>query len=149
MARKVMIGTVSIEKDIIMTNGQFSYAADFERLMVKAGEYLIFTYTDDFNHDVKHIQLGWRNYIGFEGTVIESSVGGKPGENTSYFQFVYDYCLADLFIEGHEYYEHNVRAEYQLRPEWGIVLHDFEFGGKRLFTKNIVLKEGAELHYID
>ena len=149
MARKVLIGTVSIEKDIIMTNEQFSYAADFERLMVKAGEYPIYAYAEDFERGTGCVRLGWRNYIGFEGTVIYSNVGGMPGEKTSYHQMVYDYILADTFCDGFEYYQHSVRAEYQLRPEWTIVLSDFDYDGKRHFIKRIVLKDGVELHYMD
>lgn len=93
--------------------------------------------------------LGWRNFIGYEGTVIDGNVGGKPGDSTRYDLMIYDYNLADHFLDGHSY--DDVRKTYELRPEWGIELHDFisSIDNRRIFIKKIVLKDGAELHYMD
>lgn len=145
--KKVLIGKVIIDKDVEMVNTQFGYAASYERLMVKKGEYPIYTYKNDLNRN--GCALGWRNFIGYEGTVIDSNVGGKPGNSTSYDLMIYDYALADHFLDGHSY--DDVRKTYELNPEWGIELHDFIscIDNRRVFTKKIVLKDGAELHYMD
>lgn len=147
--KKALIGTVKLDRDVEMDNNRFSYAADHERLLVRKGEYPIYAYADDLqrSRDGK-ISLGWRNFIGFEGEVITSTIGGKPGEKTSYNQMVYDYTLADLFCDGHEY-EGLCRMEYDLRPEWGIELHDFRYDGKRQFTKNVFLMVDDEIKYVD
>lgn len=149
MAKRVLIGTVTLERDVEMWNHQFGYAASYERLIVKKGEYPIYAYADDLIRK-DGIYLGWRNYIGYEGTVIDSNVGGKPGEPTSYHVITYDYLLADMFIDGQSYCE-DVRETYELRPEWTIKIHDFvsSFDNKRVFLKHIILKDGEELCYMD
>lgn len=149
MSKKVLIGTVTLDRDLEMDNNQFGYAADHERLMVRKGSYPIYAFDDDLqkSKDGK-ISLGWRNQIGLEGDVISSTIGGKPGEHTSYHQMVYDYTLADLFCEGHEYHG-MCRMEYELRPEWGIELHDFRYDGKRHFSKEVVLLVNDEIKYME
>lgn len=149
MSKKVLIGTVTLDRDIEMDNNQFSYAADHVRLLVRKGSYPIYTYDDDLkkSKDGK-ISLGWDNLIGFEGEVISSTFGLKPGEHTSYHQMVYDYSLADYFCDGHEYLG-MCRLEYDLRPEWGIELYDFVYDGKRHFSKNVVLLANDQIKYID
>jgi hypothetical protein len=83
--KKVLIGTCKIDKDVKMENRQFGYAASYEDLIVEKGEYPIYAYADDLEKDKDgNISLGWRNFIGFEGKVIASNVGGRPGEATSY-----------------------------------------------------------------
>lgn len=147
--KKVLIGTVTLEKDCPMVNGQFSYAADYERIAVTKGEHPIYAYADDLEKTADgKTRLGWRNYIGYDGTVIDGNVGGKPGDKTSYHKMAYDHTLAQLFFEGHEYIQ-NVRMNYELRPEWGIELRDFVYDNKRHFTMHIVLKDGAALTYIE
>lgn len=143
MERKVIIGTVTVTKDKEMYNYQFQYAASFERLLVKAGTYPIFAYESDIEKKNGQTHLGWRNYIGYEGTVIASNVGGHPGEVTCYNQMVRDYTLADLFVKG---YNRDWDEEFELAPEWGIELVDFIsiYDNKRIFLKKIVLKDGAE-----
>lgn len=95
MSKKVLIGTVTLDRDLVMDNNQFSYAADHERLMVRKGSYPIYAFDDDLQKSKGgKTSLGWRNQIGFEGDVISSTIGGKPGEHTSYHQVVYDYTLA-------------------------------------------------------
>ena len=145
--KKVLIGKVIVDNDVEMVNTQFGYAASYERLMVKKGEYPIYAYENDLKRSGS--VLGWRNFIGYEGTVIDGNVGGKPGDSTRYDLMIYDYNLADHFLDGHTY--DDVRKTYELRPEWGIELHDFisSIDNRRIFTKNIVLKDGAELHYMD
>ena len=147
--KKVLIGTVTLERDVEMWNNQFSYAASYERLMVKKGEYPIYAYADDLERK-DGTYLGWRNYIGYDGTVIASNVGGKPGEPTLYHVMTRDYLLADMFLDGYSYCN-GVRETYELRPEWTIKIHDFvsSFDNKRVFIKEIVLMDGEELCYMD
>ena len=144
---KVLIGKVNVERDVEMVNTQFGYAASFERLLVKKGEYPIYAYASDL--ELNGSMLGWCNCIGYEGTVIDGNVGGKPGEPTSYHMMIYDYNLADRFLDGSRY-DNGVRETYELRPEWGIELRDFvsSFDNRRVFIKRIVLKDNAELHYM-
>lgn len=147
--KRVLIGYARLEKDVEMTNTSFSYAADYERLLVAKGEYPIYAYLDDLEAEKDgKIRLGWRNYIGYEGTVIDGNVGGKPGDATSYHQMNYDYILAELFYQGHDYIE-LVQEDYILRPEWGIELRDFCYDGKRNFTMKIVLKDSESICYMD
>ena len=145
--KKILIGKVTVDNDVEMINTQFEYAASYEKLLVKKGEYPIYAYANDLKHN--GTALGWRNFIGYEGTVIDGNVGGNPGEPTSYHVMTYDYILADHFLDGHTY--HNGRETYELRPEWDIELHDFisSIDNRRVFTKKIVLKEGYKPHYMD
>lgn len=145
MSKKVLIGTVKLERDMEMTNSQFSYAADYETLMVKKGEYPVYAYADDLGESKNgKISLGWRNYIGFSGEVISNSFGDKPGSKTEYHQMNYDYILAADFLRGKDY-----PMEYILRPEWGLELKEFEYDGKRHFAIKVVLKDSEKLTYID
>ena len=152
MEKRVLIGTVEIERDVVMWNNQFGYAASFEQLTVPKGVYPVYAFTGDLARDKNgKVSLGWRNYIGYEGTIISGNVGGKPGDHTDYHLMIYDYSLAEYFLEGYSYYDKTVRMTYELRPEWGIELHDFvsSFDNKRIFTKSIFLKDGAELPYME
>lgn len=150
-SKKVIIGYVTLPKDTEMHNNQFEYAASFEHLLVPAGKYPIYAYAKDLDRSRGYVRLGWRNYVGYEGTVIASNVGGKPGEKTGYHLMTQDYILADAFFNGHDACLHYLdRREYELRPEWTIKVHDFvsSFDGKRVFMAEVVLKDGAELEYM-
>ena len=150
MEKRVLIGTVSLNHEKVMTNLQFQYAASFEELLVPEGEYPITAYEGDLVTRNGVTALGWRNYIEFEGTVIRGNVGGKPGDKTSYCPMEYDYDLAELFLKGHTYSD-GVLSTFSLRPEWDIVIHDFisDFDGQRKFVLGIRLKDGADLPYMD
>lgn len=148
--RRILLGTVTLEKDVVMYNNQFQYAASFEQLNVPKGEYPIYTYESNLKKRDGKIGLGYLNFLGFEGTVLSGNIGNKPGDHSYYHLCTYEYMLADHFLEGYDYYDKIIRATYELRPEWGIELHDFvsSFDGKRCFTKNLFLKEGYELTYM-
>lgn len=155
--KKIRIGSVTLENNVVMDNLQFQYAASYERLEVPQGTYPIFVYADDVrNYDGK-IQLDWRNYIRFEGTVISGNVGGNPGDHTTYSVMTYDYILADYFMKGYtdiydDYDRHKrVRCNYELAPEWGIEINDFIscIDGKRMFAKRIFLKDSDNVPYMD
>lgn len=149
--KKVLIGTVEIERDVEMFNNQFGYAASFEQLKVEKGIYPIYAYEGDLKREGGKVRLGWRNYIGYEGTLIAGNVGGKPGEHTSYHLMVYEYTLAEHFLSGHSYYDKVVRMTYELRPEWTLELGDYisSYDNRRHFYTEVVLKEGAEFTYIE
>lgn len=143
MEEKVLIGTVTLEKDQLMYNNQFGYAASFEELLVPAGEYPVYAYAGDLKHD-KDVRLGWRNYIGFEGTLLRGNVGGKPGEHTFYNLMVYDYSLAEHFLKGYSYYDviHcDNRETWKLDPHWTLKLEDWEYDGERHFSVHVVKKD--------
>lgn len=145
--KKVLIGKVIVDNDVEMVNTQFGYAASYEVLKVKKGEYPIYAYENDLERSGS--VLGWRNYIGYEGTLIDGNVNGKPGDSTRFDMMIFDYDLADNFLNGHTYA--NVRKTYELNPEWKIELHELisSIDDRRVFIKKIVLKDGAELHYMD
>lgn len=154
--KKIRIGSVTLENDVVMENQQFQYAASFERLKVSQGTYPIFVYADDVRKVDGKIQLDWRNYIRFDGTVISGNVGGEPGEHTTYSVMTYDYILADYFIKGYsdirdEADGKRVRCNYELAPEWGIEIDDFVSGidNKRCFAKRIFLKDSNNVPYMD
>lgn len=148
--RKVLLGTITLERDVVMYNNQFQYAASFEQLNVPKGEYPIYTYESNLKKDKDgKVRLGYLNFLGFEGTVLSGNIGNKPGDHSRYDLCVYEYTLADYFLDGYDYYNKIIRAEYVLRPEWGIELHDFvsSFDGKRCFVKALYLKDGEEPTY--
>lgn len=141
MERKVLLGKVVIDQDIEMHNMDFEYAASFEDLLVKRGEYPIYTYESSLKEDGGKIRLtGYRNYFGYEGTVLASNVGGKKGEHTTYTPSTYAFMLAEMFVQGHDAY---FKKEYVLRPEWEIEIEDYisSCDDKRHFMFNIVLKD--------
>ena len=74
---KITIGTIKLDRDTEMTNTQFSYAADFETLIVPKGEYTIYADSADLEIRNGRVYLGWRNYIGYEGTVKAGNVGDR------------------------------------------------------------------------
>ena len=148
--KKILIGTVTLTEDVVMYNNQFQYAASFETLKVKKGTYPIFGYESNLRIVRGKTELE-DAYLDFGGIVIESNVGGKPGDHTNYAQRWRGYSLAEAFINGYDYFNKIIRGEFELRPEWGIELHDFvsSIDNKRYFSKAIVLKDGAELTYMD
>ena len=148
--RRILLGTVSLERDVVMWNNQFQYAASFEQLNVPKGEYPVYTYESNLKKRHGKVELGYLNFLGFEGTVLSGNIGNKPGDHSRYDLCVYEYTLADNFLEGYDYYDKTTRATYELRPEWGIELHDFvsSFDGKRCFVKSLFLKDGCEPTYM-
>ena len=150
--RKVLIGTVTLEHDVIMENREFQYAASFEQLEVKAGEYPIYAYESDLNWRKDGTkELGWRNYIGYEGTIISSNVGGKKGDHGYYHTHIYDYQLAEYFTEGHMVpYGAATWRYFDLRPEWNIRVHDWwsDFDNKRKFSLDVVLEHPENITYL-
>jgi hypothetical protein len=151
MSKKVLIGSVILERDTVFHNNEFQYAASFEELKVPKGEYPVYAYESEVVKRGDRTIIARGGYIGFEGTVLSGNIGNKPGEHSSYHPFSYDFMLADHFVEGHSYYNKIDRAEWVLRPEWGIVLNDniSSFDGKRYFTKDIFLKDGCEVTYME
>lgn len=151
--RHILIGTITLEKDVVMYNNQFQYAASFEQLNVPAGEYPV--YALECGLETRRGRTEVKDaYIGFEGTVLAGNIGGKPGEHSSYHQPWYGYNMAENFLQGHDYnnaIHYDVRREWTLRPEWGLEISDFNscIDGKRLFSLSIALKDGAELTYMD
>lgn len=149
--RKILIGTVTLDRDTVMWNNQFQYAASFEQLEVKAGEYPIYTYESNLKERNGRYYPDYLNFLGFEGTVISGNIGNKPGDHSSYHLCVYEYQLADYFLNGHEYFNKMTRGEYVLRPEFGIELHDFvsSIDGRRIFTLSLYVKDMDKLTYIE
>ena len=142
-----MIGTVKLDRDTVMTNTSFSYAADWQQINVPAGEYPIYGYKT-MNYDGK-VHVDWQNYIGYEGTICGGNVG-TIGDKAHYCVQSYGYSLAQHFIDGHAY-EGYTRIDFTLRPEWGIVISDFvsSFDNKRIFVLGLELKDGAEMTYME
>ena len=146
--KKVLIGTVTLERDTKMENRSFQYAASFEDLLVPKGTYSIYTYADDLARCNGKIHVSGFCFCEYAGTVIAGNVGGEKGDTTQYGQAVRYYELADDFEKGFEYRKLD-RFDYELRPEWGLELREYEYDGKRHFVKDIVLKDGAEIPYFD
>jgi len=138
---RVLIGTVTLKKDTVMYNQQFSYAADFEELTVKAGKYPIYAYLCDLLKVPDGIALGWRNYVGYEGEVIRNSFGSKPGTPTSFHRMAYPHHLAECFMRSSIVDD----KEYELAPDWEVTLREGEYDGRRIWSHEIRLKAGAEL----
>lgn len=151
--KHILIGTITLEKDVEMYNNQFQYAASYEKLNVPKGEYPIYTLESEIEERRGRYEVKGA-YLGFEGTVLSSNVGGKPGEHSYYSQFGYGYSMAQMFLDGHDYSDgfcKGIRREWTLRPEWKIEISDFNscIDGKRLFSLSLALKEGAEFTYMD
>lgn len=148
MDKKVLIGTVTLERDQVVWNNQFQYAASFEQLLIPAGEYPIYAYESDLKKDKEgRLTLGWRNYIGYEGTVISGNIGNKPGAHSRYDVMTYDYILAGRFLKGYDYYgSQGTKMVYQLRPAWTLEVHDFVYENReRHFSLRVVKKHGETL----
>lgn len=145
--RTVLVGYCKIDHDTVMTNRGFSYAADFETLLVKEGVYNIIAYEGDLDRR-NGIRLGWRSYIHFTGEIISNSFGDKAGTPTHYSVHCYDYTLAKSFFDGYSYVG-LTKYEYFLNPEWELELSEFEVSGERKFTMDVVLKDGAELQFVE
>lgn len=151
--KHILIGTITLEKDVVMYNMQFQYAASFEQLNVPAGEYPVYAREDGLQTRQGRTEVK-DGYIGFEGTVLAGNVGGKPGEHSHYNQMWYGYNMAECFLNGHDYNDnvrYDVRRDWVLRPEWGLEITDINscIDGRRLFSLNIALKDGAEVTYMD
>lgn len=147
---KVLIGSVTLEEDVVMENRSFEYARSFERLSVKAGEYPIYAYENDLDKRNGRTELGWRNYIGFRGIVLNNSWDNGKGEESHYSVHCYNYTLAELFLKGFEYYPHTtIRMTYKLNKEWELKVHEFEWEGERKFSLRVVLKDGMEKTFME
>ena len=142
MEKKVLVGYVTLEKEHVFHNNQFQYAASFEELKVPAGTYPIYTYQSELKERDGRVIVD-DAWIGYTGTIIASNVGGKPGNKGEYHQYRRGYCLADAFLDGHEYFGFGTteQQEFELALEWEIVVNDCVYEGKRFFTKSIVLKK--------
>lgn len=142
MVRRVLVGTVTLERDTVMYNLEFQYAASFEQLKIAKGEYPIYAREDDLitRNGETELRTG---YIGYEGIVLAGNVGNKPGERSKYHPYIRGYELADRFVNGYGYYNKIDRADYALRPEWGIKLDDYvsSIDGRRKFSHDIVLTD--------
>lgn len=139
---KLIVGYCTVKKDEMMYNRSFQYAASYEDVLVPAGKYPVVAFKDDLLKDGGKMKLGWRNYIEYEGTVVASNVGGKPGEKTYYCPMIYDYQLAQYFLNGgDETVGWNERHEYELAPEWELNIHEYKWDGVRRFGLDVVLKE--------
>lgn len=138
---KVIIGKAILKKDVVMEDS-FQYAESFERILVKAGEYPIYSYEVDLKHRDGVTMLGWRNHIGYEGTVIDSNVGGKAGEKRTYYTCLYDYELAEMFFNGRGNVMSNtyLYITYELANNWTLKLEEFEYNGERHFSMKVVQK---------
>ena len=149
MGKKVLIGTVTLDHDIEMDNREFAYAASFEVLKVEKGEYPIYAYVGDLDRHSGTTELGWRNYIDYEGTVVAGNVGNEVGAHSHYHTHVYNYELARRFLEMREC-NGLCQFTYNLRPEWGIAIYDFvsQFDNRRIFTKGVVLKDEENITYM-
>lgn len=144
MDKVVLIGTVTLEKDQVMCNTQFQYAASFEELLVPKGEYPVYAYEGDLNRNRGDVSLGWRNYIGYEGTVLRGNIGNKIGDRSRYDLMVYDYTLAEHFLKRHGYWDlirYDNRMEWKLDPHWTLKLEEWEYEGKRKFSVRVVRKD--------
>lgn len=150
--KKLLIGYTTIEKDRVMHNNQFSYAASFEDLLVKAGKYPIYTYKDELrNYGDRIIVEG--AYYGYTGTVVAGNVGRKPGEESRYDLYTQGYCLAEEFLKGYKYLGvSTIESDgMELLPEWGLYIADFnsERDGRRIFCLELIKKPGVELEDIE
>ena len=144
MDKKVLIGTVTLEKDQVMWNNQFQYAASFEELLVPAGGYPVYAYEGDLDRRRGDVRLGWRNYIGYEGTVLSGNIGNKAGDHSDYHLMVYDYTLAEHFLNGHGYWNeirYDNRMTWSLMPQWTLKLEEWEYEGERHFSVHVVRKD--------
>ena len=149
MERKILIGTVTLDRDAVMFNSQFQYAASFEEIKVAAGTYPVYAYEGDLVHTENGLSLGWRNYIGFEGTVLRGNVGNKIGDHSHYCPMCYNYELAQYFVDGFKYRD-IVRFDYILDDSFEIKIHDFysPVSEKRMISLILCLKENATPKYI-
>lgn len=149
MSKKILLGTIALERDTVLMNTSFQYAASFEELKVEKGEYPIYTYASDLRKTRDGILEVDCAYFGFEGTVLRGNVGGKPGDHTYYSTYVRGYDLAQYVLDGHKYFNKIDRATIELRAEWELKVSDFisSYDNKRVFCLDVVLKEDAEIEY--
>lgn len=148
--RKIMVGTVELERDVEMLNTSFQYAASFEKLKVSKGVYPIYAYESDIRNRNGKRSIG-AAYIGYDGTVLASNVGGKPGEKTTYDPFGYGYSFAHDFLQGSDYTQQYGQRNFVLNAEWEINIHDFvsDYDNKRCFLLEIALKDGEKYTYCE
>ena len=149
MEKKILIGTVTIDRDVVMFNSQFQYAASFEEIKVTAGTYPIFAYEGDLTITENGLTLGWRNYMRFDGIVKRGNVGNKIGDRSHYSPMCYNYELAQYFVDGFKYQDF-ARLDFILDDAFEIKVSDINspLTGKRMFSLKICLKENAQPKYI-
>jgi len=146
---KILIGKIVLTKDIEMHNNQFSYAADYEDILVPAGEYPIYTYWEDIKKDGDDLVVWDSCYIGFEGKLIRGTLGGKKGDHTEYHQMNYAYTVADFFLNGEPIISSKyLYTKYILNPEWSLRIDDFTYDGERVLRIEIFTKKGTELTFL-
>lgn len=143
--KKFLIGYTTIEKDRVMYNNQFSYAASYEVILVKAGKYPIYVSEDDLRKygDRTVVDGG---YYGYTGTVVESNVGGKPGQETRYDLYTYGFSLAEEFLNGYKSLGIGTieRDKMELCPEWGLNIADFMYYDERVLCLELIKKSDAQ-----
>ena len=149
MSEKILLGTITLERDTVLMNTSFQYAASFEELKAEKGEYPIYTYVRDLRKTRDGKLEVEDAFFGFEGTVLRGNVGGKPGDHTYYSPYVRGYDLAQYVLDGYTYFNKIDRATIELRPEWELKLNDFisSYDNRRVFCLDVVLKDGAEIEH--
>ena len=150
MKNRIMIGKVILEKDAIMMNTSFQYAASFEELKVPAGEYLIYTYFDDLTirHEKIYVDCAYTEY---KGTVTRGNVGNSIGSEGEYHPYHYSYSLADCFLHEHNMIEKDFwNKRYILDDAWKLVIDEVEspIDEQRGFLLGIISNPGHEYKYI-
>lgn len=145
--KKYLVGTVTQDHDREMINTSFSYAADFEQILVKAGTYPIYVYADDLvKHDV--IIVG-SVYIGYHGVVLSGNVGNKAGVNSKYHPYRYGYDMAAAFLRGHDDYNREkwYDVHYEIGSAFTVRVCDFisSYDGKRILHLQLIRKDGTDL----
>ena len=145
--KKYLVGIVTLDQDREMTNTSFSYAADYETILVKAGSYPIYVYDDDLKkYDDEIIVESVR--IGYNGIVLESNVGNKPGTNSEYHRYRYGYDMAAAFLRGHDDYNREkwYDVHYIIGAAFTVCVHDFiSYDGERILCLQLVRKDGTDL----
>lgn len=148
--RRILIGTVNLDRDTEMFNNAYEYAASFENVLVPAGTYPVYCYSSDIKPRGERLVLDG-GYLGYEGTLLSGNVGGKPGDHTDYHPRAYNFMLAEWFFNGyvHIYEQPYTTKVFELRPEWRLDLADFfsAFDNRRVFTMDLVLD--GEPTYMD
>ena len=150
MKNRVLIGTVTLEKDLIMLNTSYQYAASFEELNIPKGEYQIWADESDLHRRKDGHLYADSMFIEYKGTFTRGNVGNKIGSNSEYRPFLSGYNIAQWFLNKHNYLEKEWWAkEFILDNSWTIIVDDFiSFDGSRVMMLDIVLKDNAELKYL-
>lgn len=151
MKNRVLIGTVTLEKDLIMLNTSFQYAASFEELKVQKGVYQIYSYESEFVKRKNGEIILDMAFIEYHGTVTRGNVGNNPGDQACYAPYIRDYDLAEYVLTKHNLLEKEWWAKtYRIDDAWEIYVEDFIsiFDNERKISIGIRRKPGTELKYL-